>query len=172
MPVASRPTSQIDIMSWTTIQHKLLGAGQFGDTAPSDDLGGPGPYLVMENGVWIYPQQASVGRMDMPTKLSRPVRLMLIMADFGASATWTLTVASSANTTGTPYDSGDEPLYNLGSIDIATGTGQYLNQSYNVGALDKAVIIFPSQRLILTTVGAVAGATVRFTFSRAFDTKV
>lgn len=163
-------------MSWTTLQHKLGdGGGQFGDTAPLEDIGGggAGPFLVFENGVFIYPKQDAVGRVDMPTKLSRPVRLMLMMANFKAASNWTLTVMSSANTSDTPYPSGDEPDYNMDSVIVASETGeQYVNRSWNAGALETAVIIFPSQRLVLTTTAALEDAVVRFTFSRAFDTKV
>ena len=171
MPTFPKLTSQIQVENWTTIQHRLTGAVDFDDTVPSDDLGGPGPFLVFENGVYKYPEQLVGGRFDLPTDFSTPVRLTMLMADFGASVPWELHVAGTANTTDTPYPSGDALLYAEGDITVFSATSRYVSRSFNPGIFELSTLIFPGQHVYIVTTGA-TGAVLRMTFARAVDTKI
>jgi hypothetical protein len=172
MPTLPKSTASIAYASYTVIQHVLSGAGQFGDTAPLDDVSGvgTGPFLVFENGIWKYPAQASVGRVTMPADQG-PMKLLCLMADLGTSNAWALHVAKADNASDTPYPSADAALYTEGDIVVATGTSRYISTAYNFEQTGSGFILTPGQRLYFTTAGATGAAVVRFTFRKAFDTK-
>lgn len=175
MPVVQKKTSDITFQgTLVTVQMSLTSTNTFSDTAPSDDLGGPGPYLVFERGIWKYPQQASGGRVEIPRKVGRPVRLSHIMANFGASADWELHVAGidgtgqrPNNTSGTPYDSADAALYQEGDVIVASGTSQqYVSSNVDPFDSNTSAYIHPGQHVYLTTTAG-SNAIVRLTFTIA-----
>jgi len=175
MPQIKR-TQDILYGHWTTVQ--LAGTGQLTDAAPQDDLGGPGPYLVMDRGIWKYPKQATTGRIAIPRDLGRPLRLTNVFADFGAATAWTLHVAGYDGTaqrpddvSGNVYDAADVLLYREGDIEIAAGNNQYLSLNLDpIGAGGGPVaLIHPGMHVYMTTVGAIAPL-VRLTFNIAVGT--
>ncbi len=172
MPTLPKTTASISYQSYTTIQHGLSGGGQFGDTAPLDDVGGggAGPFLVCENGMWKYPEQSAVGRVNIPASTGA-VKLICFMADFGASTLWSLHLTSDTNTSDTPYPSADAALYTDGDIIVDTATSRYVSKAYNFEQAGQGFLIHPGQRVYLVTAAAATGARVRFVFRRAFDTK-
>lgn len=170
MPTLPKTTSDISFQSITTIQHGLTGGGQFGDTAPLDGAGGAGPYLVFEAGIWKYPEQASVGRVNIPTTTG-PVKLICLMADLGASTAWELHLTSDSNTTNTPYPAADAAKYTDGNLVVDSATSRYISKSYNFEQSNLGFLIHPGQRVYLSTTAAANGARVRFVFRRAFDSK-
>lgn len=164
-----KTTSQIAFETWTTIQMSLSGANNFGDVAPSDNLGGPGPYLVFDRGIWKYPQQTSGGRIQIPVGISRPLRLVNMMADFGASVTWSVTVADSiTNTSGEPYPAAQAGLYGTGSIQVHGGTSRYVADNLDAADAGIAVLVWPGQKVFVTTAGASAPI-VRLSFSTVVE---
>jgi hypothetical protein len=169
MPTIPKTTGDITWGPYTVIQHGLS-AGQFGDNQPLDDVagGGVGPFLVHENGIWKYPEQANAGRVtNAPGKSGGPLFLLSFMADLGANSVWSLHVTNSSNTTGTPYPALDAAKYTEGDITADSGTDRYISKAYNVSqGVDKGFIIMPGQRLYLLTTAAAAGARARFAFSR------
>lgn len=169
MPTLPKITADISYQSYTVVQHGLTGAGQFGDTAPSDGAGA-GPYLVFEHGIWKYPAQASVGRVNAPAS-SGPLKLICLMADLGASTAWELHLTSDTNTSDTPYPAADAAKYTEGDLIVDSATSRYISKSYNFEQTDLGFLICPGQRIYLKTTAAVTGARVRFVFRRAFDTK-
>lgn len=170
MPTYAKLTSQIQIENWTTIQHRLTGAADFNATVPSDGAGGAGPYLVFENGIWKYPSQATGGRIDIPTSMSTPVKILMFMADFGASVPWLLHVAGTNNTTNTPYPAADAAKYSDGDLVVASGTSRYVSRSFSTSAGDTSALVCPGQYVYVSTTGA-TGAVMRLTFARAVDVK-
>jgi hypothetical protein len=170
MTLLAKVTADISFQSYTTIQHGLTGAGQFGDTAPTDGAGGAGPYLVFENGIFKYPAQTSVGRVNIPAN-SGPIKLICVMADLGASTAWELHLTSDSNASGTPYLAADAAKYTDGDIITANATSRYIAKAYNFEQTGDGFLICPGQRVYLKTTAAVTGARVRFVFRRAFDTK-
>jgi hypothetical protein len=170
-----KTTSSITFGNLTTIQIALTGA-EFSDDQALDDLGGPGPYLVFERGIYKYPLQDAGGRIAIPRAVGRPVRLFLLQANLGAEADLEVHVAGiddtaqrPLNETGEPYLASNAALYAEGDIiaDSFTAT-QYISRNYNTGAADPAVIIFPGQQLYLVSSGA-SDPLVRVTFSLGWD---
>jgi hypothetical protein len=151
----------------------MTGGAQFTDAPPLDVVGGTG--LVFEHGVWKYPQQAVGGRFKVSSLQSAPVRLTGVMADFGASTAWTLSVvgidgtgARPDNTSGEPYAAADAALFREGAIQVASGTDRYLALNLNSTANDKFVIVLPGQDVVLTTAAGVAPL-ARLTFGLCTD---
>lgn len=166
-----KTTSQISFDAWTTIQMRLTGAADFSDTAPLDDVSGvgTGPFLVFDRGIWKYPQQAVGGRIVIPATLSRPLRLVNMMANFGASVPWTLSVAHSvANLSNEPYPAADAALYETGSVQVHSATSRYVADNLDAADAGIAVLIWPGQKLVLTTTGA-NNPVVRFSFALATE---
>ena len=177
MPIAPKKTSDIVVGNWTTIQMRLTAGNDFGDVQPLDDLLGPGPYLVMEKGIWKYPAQAVGGRVSINPAVSAPVRLITVAADFGASIPWSIHVAGSDGTaggpdnlSGTPYDVADAPLYREGDITVYSTTSRYAAHNFNIVANGDTALLYPGQRFYIITTGAVSPV-VRVTFSVAYDMK-
>jgi hypothetical protein len=178
MSTFPKKTSDITVGNWTTVQMSLTAGNDFGDTLPLDDLGGPGPYLVMDKGIWKYPQQAVGGRIPLsPDNHKAPIRLISILADFGASVPWMIHVAGSDGTaggpdnlSGTPYAVADAALYREGDVSVYGETGRYVAHNFNVVANGITAIMHPGQRFYLTTAGAVSPV-VRVTFAVAYDMK-
>lgn len=169
-----KTTSQITYGNWTIIQMSLTGA-QFTDAAMVADPSGAGtgPQLVHDRSIWKYPLHTVGGRIEIPSTLSRPLRLTNIMANFGASATWALHVAGFDNTaqrpdndSGEPYDSGDAASYREGDIIVDGGTDQYLAKNLDPADAGTGVLILPGQHVYLTTTGA-TNPLARLTFSLA-----
>lgn len=163
-----KTTSNITYGEWTTIQMSVVG-GDFADAAPLDDVSGigAGPHLVFDQGIWKYPQQASAGRIAIPTTLSRPLRPVNMMFDLGASVPVTVTIAhDQPNVSGEPYAAGQEALYRTGDIVIYSETTRYAAVNLDVLVSESASLIWPGQKLFITTTGAV-NPLVRFTFSLA-----
>jgi hypothetical protein len=179
MPTVAKTTSDIHFGSWTTIQMRATLGNQLTDLAPLDDLGGPGPNLAFENGIWKYPQQDDCGRVEIPSDLGFPLRLVTVMADFGAITDWTLHIAGidgtaqrPNNLSNTPYPSADAALYQEKNIVIASGNDRYL--AINVDPVDAgtAALIHPGMHVYATTsVVPVVGIEplIRYTFSKAFE---
>lgn len=169
MPTLPKKTADITWGPFTVIQHGLS-AGQFADSQPLDDVagGGVGPFLVLEHGIWKYPEQAAAGRVtNTPGNSGGPLFLLSFMANFKANSTWALHVTNTNNTTNTPYPAADAAKYSEEDIVIDSGTDQYVSKSYNVSqGVDKGFIILPTQRLYLVTGAAAAGARIRFGLSR------
>ena len=165
-----KTTEQIRFGSWTILQMRLSGANNFADTNPLDDVGGggAGPFLVFDRGVWKYPQQATGGRIQIPLNLSRPVRVVNVMANFGASVAWTLNVEHQIdNTTGEPYDASDEALYETGKVEVASGTDQYLALNTDAADAGIAALAHPGDKVYITTTGTPSNALVRMAFTLA-----
>lgn len=172
-----RTTANLQLGNLTTIQISLTGA-QFSDAQALDDVagGGVGPFLVMERGIFKYPQQAVGGRIAVPSDTGKVARLVLLQADLGASAGLTMHVAGidgtgqrPNNTSGEPYDSGDAADYQEGDIVADTfATTQYISKSYNTGAASPAVILHPGQHLYFVSTAAV-NPILRATFSLGWD---
>ena len=146
---------------------------QFTDALPADVVGGTG--LVFERGVWKYPQQGVGGRFRVSSAQSAPVRLVGLMADFGASTAWTLSIngfdgsgARPDNTSGEPYAAGDAPLFREGDIQVASGTDRYLALNLNSAANGVFAIVLPGQDVVLTTAAGVAPI-ARMTFGLCGD---
>lgn len=174
MPVFSKEAPDFK-GNWVTIQMRLA-SGQFGDAAPLADVGGPGPYLVFDRGMYKYPEQAGGGRIEIPDTVGKPVRLTNIMADFGASTAYSVHVAGSDGTpqrpdnlTGTPYDSADADLYREGDITVHSGTAQYLAINLDPVDAGESALIHPGQHVYVTTAAATAGAVIRLTFNLAAE---
>ena len=152
----------------TTIQMRVVGEGvEFDDSLPLDDVSGigNGPHLVLDRGIWKYPEQTAGGRVEIPTNIGRPVRLVNMMADFGASIPVTVTVAQGeTNTSGEPYEAADEALYQTGSIVIYSATTRYASVNLDVKVAESASIIWPGQKVFVTTTGA-SNPVVRLTFT-------
>lgn len=169
MPTQPKTTDSITWGPYTCIQHGLS-AGQFGDSQPLDDVagGGVGPFLVFENGIYKYPEQALAGRVtNAPGKSGGPLFLISFMADLGANSVWALHVTNTNNTSNTPYPAAAAAKYSEGDIIAASGTDRYINKSFNLSqGVDAGFIIMPGQRLYLLTTAAAAGARARFTLSR------
>lgn len=166
----SKTKKAIKLLNWTTIQQQAAGTNQLGDNEPQDDLGGPGPYLVFENGIWKFPQQDSCGRFSVG---SNAARLIYMMADLGADADWELHVAGIDNTTdrpdnesGEPYDAGDASLYREGDIVVASGTAE----RYVSLQLMETCIVQSNQDVYVSTTSA-SEPLVRLTFSPLYDSK-
>lgn len=168
-------TEHIKFGSLTTIQISLTG-GQFSDTQALDDLAGPGPYLVMERGIWKYPQQPTGGRIAVPRDTGKPVRLLLLQADLGAATTLAVHVAGPDgtagrpdNTSGEPYEAADAASYREGDITVDTfTTTQYISKNYNTGAASPAVLIHPGQHIYFVS-GAGVNPLIRATFSLGWE---
>ncbi len=170
-------TNQITIQHWTAVQMRMTAGAQFTDASPLDDVGGggAGPFLVMERGIWKYPQQAVGGRFTIPRTTGKPVRLMGVMADFGIATAYSLSIRGidnslnrPDNTTGEPYDIADAPLYRELDIDISAGSARYLSLNFNTSANDRFAVLQPGQDLVLTTVAG-SSPLVRFTFALATE---
>ena len=164
-------TSQISIQHWTFVQMQMS-AGQFGDTYPLDDVSGvgTGPFLVVERGIWKYPQQATGGRFTIPANTGKPVRLVGVMGDLGAATLWTLSIRGidgsvnrPDNVSGEPYAAADAPKYREADIVIATDTTRYIALNFNTTANDHYAVLSPGQDLVLVTVAGVTPL-VRYTF--------
>jgi len=169
MPTIAKKTTDITWSPYTIIQHGLS-AGQFGDNQPLDDVSGvgTGPFLVLDNGIWKYPEQAAAGRVtNTPGDSGGPLFLLSFMANLKANSAWSLHATNTNNTTNTPYPSGDAPLYSEEDIIVDSGTDQHISKSYNVSqGVDRGFILLPTQRLYMVTAAAGAGARIRFGFSR------
>lgn len=171
-----RTTAGIRFGNLTTIQISLSAANQFSDAQASDDLGGPGPFLVMDRGIFKYPQQATGGRIVCPPDTGRPIRLAHLAANLGASATLAVHVAGydgtagrPDNTSGEPYAASDAPLYREGDIiaDSFTAT-QYISKTYDIRVSDPCVLLHPGQHLYFISTGASTGI-LRATFALGWD---
>lgn len=170
-----RRTEDIKIGNLTTIQIALTGA-QFSDAQASDDLGGPGPYLVMERSMWKYPLQGSGGRIVIPRDTGKMVRLVHLQADLGASASLEVHVAGfdgtggrPDNLSGEPYDSGDAADYREGDIIVDSFTAtRYISKNYSTGATDPAIIVHPGQHVYFVSTGG-TNPLLRATFSLGWD---
>jgi len=172
-----KTTSDIRLDNWITVQQGLTAGSTYGDTAPSDDLGGPGPYLVFERGIWKYPDQATGGRFAF-SNITRPLQIVAIAADFGGSVSWSVTVAGSDgtaggpdNTSNTPYDSTDAALYREGSIPVLSGTGQYIAASLGNSVNAETAILHPGMRMFVTSGAVVGRGVLRVTFQPLWDSK-
>lgn len=171
MPVFAKRTSDIYIGNWTTIQMRATGGNQLGNDVPLADLGGPGPYLVHEKSIWKYPQQDTCGAFVIPTDTKMPVRLISVLADLGAITDWTLNIGGNAdNITGTPYLAADAADYREGTVTVETGTAQYISANFNIVANSTTGLLFPGQRIYMTTVAGTAPL-VRITVALAYDMK-
>lgn len=162
-----KSTSHITFGDNTTIQMSKAGSTDFSDALPLDDLSGvgTGPFLVLDRGIWKYPTQPAGGRIEIPTYVGRPVRLVNMMADFGASIPVTVTIAQGAlNTSGEPYAAADEALYRTGSIVIYSATTRYAAVNLDIKVAESASIIWPGQKVFVVTTGAV-NPIVRLTFT-------
>lgn len=145
----------------TTVQISLTGA-QYSDAQASDDLGGPGPYLVFERGIWKYPQQGTGGRIVIPQNTGKPVRLVHVQADMGASANLEVHIAGidgtagrPDNTSGEPYDSGDAALYREGDVLIDTiSATQYISKTYDPTTETLSSFLMPGQHLYFVSTAA------------------
>lgn len=163
--------------NWVTVQMRLA-SGQFGDTAPSADIGGGGvgPFLVFERGIYKYPEQAGGGRFVVPRDVGKPVRLTNLTADFGASTAYAVHVAGidgtaqrPNNTSGSPYASGNAALYQEGDIIVHSGTAQYVSVNLDPVDAGESALIHPGQHVYVTTVAATANAVIRLTFNLAAE---
>ena len=170
-------TSQISIQRWTIVQMQMTAATQFTDTYPLDDVSGvgTGPFLVVERGIYKYPQQIVGGRFTIPTNTGKPVKLIGVMADLGAVTAWTLlckgidgSLNRPDNTSGEPYPAADAPKYREGDIEFATGATRYIALNFNTSANDRYAVFSPGQDLVLTTAAGVAPL-VRFTFDLCIE---
>lgn len=163
--------------NWLTVQMSLTGANNFSDTLPLDDVGGggAGPHLVMDRGIWKYPQQAAGGSLVIPRNVGRPVRLSNVMADFGASVTYSIHIAGidgtalgPDNTTNEPYAAADAALYREGDIIVNTGTTRYLALNLDPVDAGESSLLHPGQRVYVVTALA-AAPLIRFTFNLAVE---
>lgn len=176
MTTVRRYTNQISIQDWTTVQMWMTAGNQFTDAAPLDDVSGTGvgPFLMFEKGIWKYPQQGVGGRFTVPASIAKPVRLVGVMADFGANTAYTLSVngidggTRPDNTSNTPYPAADAPLYREGDIEIKSGTSRYLALNFNTTANDSFAILHPGMDLVVTTAAGVSPL-VRLTFAICYD---
>jgi hypothetical protein len=174
-----RTTASVKFGNLTTIQIFLTGANQFSDAQALDDVvgGGAGPFLVMERGIFKYPQQAAGGRIVIPVDTGRPVRLVHLTANLGASAGLTLHIAGidgtgarPDNVSEVPYDSGDAALYREGDIIVDTfAATQYISKSYDLRSVDPGVLLHPGQHLYFISTAAAGGAILRATFALGWD---
>lgn len=166
-----KTTSQITFGTWTTIQMSLSGVADFADTAPLADVSGVGngPHLVFDNGIWKYPRQAVGGRISIPKSVGKPLRLVNMMADFGASVTWSVHVAEEyLNTTDEPYPAAQQALYTTGDIQVHSGTSRYVADNLDPADAGIAALIWPGQKVYVLTTGATAPL-VRFSFALAVE---
>lgn len=171
MPVYVKRTSDIYIGNWTTIQMRASVGHQLDNNIPLDDLGGPGPYLVHEKGIWKYPQQDDCGAFLLPVDIKMPVRLISVLADLGAITDWSLIIGGNAdNLSGTPYLAADAADYREGTVTVETGTTRYISSNYNIVANGTTGLLFPGQRIYMTTVAGTAPL-VRITLALAYDMK-
>ena len=170
-------TNQITIQDWTVVQMWASAGNQLADSAPLDDVSGvgTGPFLVFEHGIWKYPQQASVGRFKVPVTTGKPVRLIGVMADFGANTAFTVSVAGidntpqrPDNTSGTPYPAADAALYREGDIQVLSGTSRYLSTNLNTSANGLLAVMSPGMDVIVTTAAGVAPL-VRLIFGLGYE---
>jgi hypothetical protein len=168
----NKTTAQITIQHWTQIQMRMSGAAQFTDALPLDDVSGSGtgPFLVMEHGIWKYPQQAVGGRFKIPSGTGKPVRLVGVLADFGAVTAYTISIcgidnsaARPDNISNTPYTAARAPLYRELDVQIASGNTRYLATNFNVSANDKYAVLAPGQDIVVTTAAGVEPM-IRMTF--------
>lgn len=170
-------TNQISIQDWTTVQMWASAGNQLADSAPSDDVSGvgTGPFLVLEHGIWKYPQQASAGRFRVPANTNKPVRLVGVMADFGANTAYTVTIAGIDNTlqrpdnvSGVPYPAADAALYREGDIQVLSGTSRYLSTNLNSSGNGYLAILSPGMDVYVTTAAGVQPL-VRLIFGLAYE---
>lgn len=177
MTTFRRYTNQVSIQDWTTVQMQMSAGNQFTDAAPLDDVSGTGvgPFLMFEKGIWKYPQQAVGGRFTVPTGIAKPVRLVGVMADFGANTAYTISVkgidgsvSRPDNTSGTPYPAADAALYREGDIVVNSGNTRYLSLNFNTTANDHFTILHPGMDLVVTT-AAGSSPLVRLTFAICYD---
>lgn len=139
-----RTADQIPFPGPVLVQLGSTAGNALGNNVPADAK------LVVENGIWKYPQLASSGAVV----VTRPCRLVGVFADLGASGAWTLMLAGNAsNSSGTPYPGGDAALYVEPAVQIAGATSRYITLSHPHDALP---LLMPGQRVYLT---APAGAT-------------
>lgn len=167
-------TANIKILPGTTIQMQATAGHELTDAYPLDDVSGTGagPYLVLEKGIYKYPQQDTCGRITIPTTTGKPVRVLGVMGDLGAASAYTIWIKGIDNTaqrpdnsTGFPYSAANKALYREGDIQLATGAAtRYLALNYNMNANDHFGIIFPGQDLVIITAGA-SSPLVRVTFA-------
>jgi hypothetical protein len=173
-----RRTVDLQFGNLTTIQISKTGANQFSDTQALDDIagGGTGPFLVLERGIFKYPQQAVGGRIAIPSNTGRPVRLACIAANLGApGATLAIHVAGfdgtggrPDNLSGEPYEDSDAPLYREGDVLVDSLAGQYISKNYDPQVVDTSILLHPGQHLYCISTGASAGL-LRATFSLSWD---
>ena len=173
-----RTTATLKFGNLTTIQIFLNGANQFSDAQALDDVGGggAGPFLVMERGIFKYPQQDAGGRIVCPADTGKPIRLVHLAADLGASASLNVHVAGIEgagdrpdNVSNVPYDSGDAADYREGNIIAeAFTTTQYISQSYDMRSVNPAILLHPGQHLYFISTSA-SGGLLRATFALGWD---
>lgn len=171
MAIVAKQTEHITAGNLVTIQQRVTLGNAFDDSAPSDNLGGPGPYLVFEKGIWKYPEQAQGGRFAVPN-MRRPLELVNLTFNLGSSLAWTLNLEGNpSNTSGTPYDAADAALYLEGSVEVDSGTDQYLARNYAVDVAAVCPIIHPGQYLWFGSAALAAAGVVRMTFRELYDGK-
>lgn len=166
-----KTTSNITAGNWITIQQRVTATNQFDDTAPLDDVGGPGPYLVFENGIWKYPEQDQGGRFVIPD-MRRPLALVNLTFDLGSSLAWTLNLKGNPdNTSGEPYDAADATLYREGDIEIDGATAQTGSINYWTDVAAVNVVVYPGQYVWFGSPVLAATGWVRMLFKPLYDGK-
>lgn len=173
MPTIPKTTANITDSNWITIQQRISAGNAFDDTAPLDDVGGggAGPFLVFENGMWKYPEQAVGGRFELP-RAAKPYYLVSVVLSLGASVAWSVNLKGNPdNTTDTPYASGDAALYREGDVLVDSGTDQVLSKNYSVYVAPTVALIHPGQYVWFETPAVAGGGVVRMTFQPLYDFK-
>lgn len=166
-----KTTSQITDDNWLSIQHRINGGAAFTDTPPLDDLGGPGPSLVFENGIWKYPQQAVGGRFVIPD-MRRPYTLVNVTFQLGASIAWTLNLKQNpSNTSGEPYDAADAALYLEGNVQVDSGTDQQRSLNYWTDVNRDNVVVYPGQAIWFGSAAVTGSGMVRMLLKPLYDGK-
>lgn len=151
-----RTTSEIKFNGLVIVQMGVTAGNQLSNAVPADTN------LVHENGIWKYPQLGAAGAMVVTRG---NVRLTGVVANLGASTAWTVMVAGNAsNTSGEPYPAGSAALYLEPTLQIASGTSQYVYLEYPASLLP---LLSEGQRVYMTSTAGTAPM-VRYVFKPEF----